>query len=58
MKIWGARLSRAWVKASRVRKLLQNKVRFGETPKPTPETGALPRLHASDISCGDRRRVG
>lgn len=36
----GARASRPWAKASRLRELPQGC--FGETPKPTPETGVLP----------------
>ncbi len=61
--IRGARPSRALEKASRFLKLLSRKVRFGETPKPTPETGVLPRLHAGrvrspDILCDRPQSVG
>jgi len=56
-EFWGAHPSRVLAKASRLSELLwvrvsekasfparkRMKVRFGETPKPAPETGALPR---------------
>jgi hypothetical protein len=36
-----------------LRKLPQNKVRFGETPKPTPETDVLPSRKTRAYSIGD-----
>src|SRR6266513_2338152 len=53
--LWVARASRTWATASRRRELFENhgsvvKLRerqacFGETPKPTRETRALPRFN-------------
>ncbi len=65
-KSWGARPSRlparslqrgaASAEASRFRGLRQSKVRFGATPKPTPETGVLPRLRAKRVRSPNIRR--